>query len=292
MRPGPPWPVIRLKDSVADSRYRIRRRVIWRWTNGFCHRDAKYEATYDASERNWEACLDGQANCSGRPHGADNGRFQGVMSFLLSSKQSHDELLGILYGTSVILLESMPLIESLCAPTPARAQLLGPGVGLVTSLRITIELVLFDKKCFSSAEHHRRRFVNILDGLGPRFPSLKRLALFFDNQASLTRFDPAKEIGNLDLHLFLPLLAMSTRLAGVEMTVWVTAPMYQLALTGFSWQRDEAEPGLVEYLIRADLMWYPFFNSWDDGQRSGEGYWVRKWIDKPWKICPKTGRRG
>lgn len=90
MRPGPAWPVIRSDGSVAEPGYRARRRVIWRWTNGFCHRDAKYEDTHDASEKTWRACLDGQANCSGREYGSNNGKFQGAMSFLLSSKQRSD----------------------------------------------------------------------------------------------------------------------------------------------------------------------------------------------------------
>ncbi|KAM0335077.1 hypothetical protein ACHAQA_000111 [Verticillium albo-atrum] len=121
----------------------------WRWTGGVCHR-LQPEGSYAWSPQSqlafpsyWDSCVDGDAECFGRPC------FLGIMGWLLSCRQAYAEGVDILWRTNELLLTGDALVQNL------PRVLLPQRLAAVTRLELTWQLELADS-CPPSSTHTPR----------------------------------------------------------------------------------------------------------------------------------------
>ncbi|KAI9150003.1 HET-domain-containing protein [Paramyrothecium foliicola] len=220
---GNPPPLLWSERFPAKERVPKRE---WRWYSCICHRGAPGQ-TNSIFGAELDTCLEGIANCGLWPGMAPDKCRVGVMGFLVSSKQSYQEALDILYSTNTFYLESEPLVHNLFQQRlPGSPSLIGPGIKFITSLEMRWEFVLFGTFNGTHEDEQRVLFTERLESLSIMFPNLQGLYLMFGKNLYHDTHAPQRSMTEVEEVLLQPLLTTRVRMKLAELQVSVPLSMF------------------------------------------------------------------
>ncbi|KAI8207619.1 hypothetical protein K4K54_004857 [Colletotrichum sp. SAR 10_86] len=253
--------------------------MAWRWYSCVCHHDLR--AFGKATPHDFscmDACLTGEAGCLSL-HPSYDACQLGAMGFLLSCKQGHDELLDILYRQNRIFLENMPFIEALlCQDISGKCRLLGPGMELIASLRLRLDLRLFG----TEKEKDRKRLKSILQGATAKLVGLRRLEIRFESGLYDLLLAPCNNMSEIDRHLFQPLIEARAAMRLAEMFVSIPDATYDSVLGGCKRELQGHLSKETNETMTFQMMRYPFQENLES--RGSEAFWIQRgvWSNLYW----------
>lgn len=182
--------------------------------------------------------------------------------------------MNVLYGTNILFIESMPLIEALCTQRNlGNYRLLGRGLDLITSLQLRLDFVLFSDDDTTKEALDRSRLVALLEGLTGTFAKLQTLEITFQEQMYSMDLAPHCNVPAIYEHLLHPFLVLSQQNRPVTILVSVSEPFYEAIVQGFK-SRHAYEASTTTQTMGNRWVWYPFADSFGhDPQDSG--YWIK-----------------
>ncbi|KAK1856917.1 hypothetical protein CCHR01_00479 [Colletotrichum chrysophilum] len=174
----------------------------WKWYGCVCHRNKPPQPRLAQQTSLYlDRCLYGEGICDAWPGEAPGKCCIGMMGVMLSCKQAHDEVLGVIYSTNTIHIASEPLVQALLQRGLRDSpRVMGPGIGLVTSLEIKWRFDLFSDSIDRVCTEYRRRFTQSLQLLPQAFPGLSRLTLAFEDRLYYKRLRPSDNMAEVDAY--------------------------------------------------------------------------------------------
>jgi len=179
-------------------------------------------------------------------------------------------------------VESQFLVDGLLRQStiPGSPRLLSSAIHLVSDLRMTWELQLFNEERSIDVQiRDRARFRQKLELLPRTFPHLRQVTLLFTGEFYLRTIWPKLITDEMKAEFFDPLVNMSSRLPNIAKT-WVALPDGAwLALTSRETRlelRTEEEIYMENtWGSQGSQLWYPFTDETEDRGRPGKGLWLK-----------------
>ncbi|KAF0323698.1 hypothetical protein GQ607_009144 [Colletotrichum asianum] len=237
----------------------------WEWYGSICHRNKPPKPRLVQQRGLYlDRCLYGEGICDAWPGEAPSKCCIGVMGIMLSCKQARDEVLSVIYSTNTIHIASEPLIQALLQRGLRDSpQVMGPGIGLATSLEIKWRFDLFSDSTDCVCTEHRRRLTQSLELLPQAFPGLSRLTLAFEDRLYYMRLRPSENMAEVESVLLKPLLSAATKLKLQSFDVEVPHSLFdELRLVGNIECGDIPDGGKWNYWD--EWIHYPFIREGED----------------------------
>lgn len=154
----------------------------------------------------------------------------------------------------------------------------GPGMRLITSLELHLDLELFPRKP-NADDHEKTTFLNLLETLeSGALPALKNLEIIFKENLYTSNVHPWRNMAIIRGYLLTPLLETGKHLNLIS--VAVPLEFYKSLSRGFTEDLEKDLPSPHERpqipSSRNQRMRYPYTYNWnDDDESQGEWFWLQ-----------------